>query len=102
MLVSTGYFIGGFYRPAGWEALTWVLFVLLLGFFSLYGFLLHLFEASYALESFRLVLRALLPLWVFPPFRFFIPLLPFLLFFCYIAINHFFGTVVGSPHRRRN
>jgi hypothetical protein len=35
--------------------------------------------------------------WVFPPFRFLIPILPFLLFFCYLGISHFFGTVVGSP-----
>jgi hypothetical protein len=97
MLVSTGYFIGGFTRPANWEALFWILLVLLLGFFSLYGFLLHLLRRITPLNLFVLCYAALLLVWVFPPFRFLVPLLPFLLFFCYIAVDHFFGTVVGSP-----
>ena len=90
MLASSGYLMG--MRPLGWE----LVLSLLLAFFTVYGLLLYLSNGITPLNLFVLSYAALILLWVFPPPRFLVPLLPFLLFFCYMAISHFLGTVVGS------
>src|ERR1017187_2828904 len=69
---------------------------LFVAFLTVYGLLLYLSNGITPLNLFVLSYAALILLWVFPPPRFLVPLLPFLLFFCYMAISHFFGTVVGS------
>lgn len=91
ILASPGYLIGA--RPFGVGLVLWML----LGFFTVYGFLLDLSKGTTPLNLFLLFYAALLLLWLFPPFRFLVPLFPFLLFFCYAGINHFVGTVIGSP-----
>ena len=100
MLASPGFLMTGI-RPLGWGAVLWLLLVLSLAFFTVYGLFLCLSQGVTPLNLFVVSYAALILLWVFPPLRFMIPLLPFLLFFCYLAIRHFFGTVVGSPSGAR-
>ena len=90
MLVSPGYFVAGFARPAGWEAVPWILLVLLLGFFSLYGFLLYVSWGITPLNLFVLCYAALLLVWVFPPFRFFNSSFPIYTFFLLYRYSSFF------------
>jgi hypothetical protein len=88
MLLSPGFLMG--LRLSGWELAP----ALLLAFFTAYGLLLYLANGITPLNVFIISYAALIALWVFPPDRFMIPLLPFLLFFCCMALGHFFGTVV--------
>ncbi len=90
MLLSPGYLMG--MRLSGWESVP----VLLLAGFTVYGLLLYQSNGITPLNLFVLCYAALILLWVFPPPRFLIPLLPFLLFFCYMAMSHFCGTVFKS------
>src|SRR5580704_1562478 len=96
MLGSPGFLMAGMH-PLGWGAVLWLLLVLSLAFFTVYGLFLCLSKGITPLNLFVLFYAALILLWVFPPVRFMIPLLPLLLYFCYLAIRHFFGTVIGSP-----
>jgi hypothetical protein len=95
MLASPGKLMG--LHALGWE----MVLSLLLAFFTVYGLLLSLSNGITPLNLFVLSYAVLILLWVLPPIRFLIPLLPFLLFFCYLPISHFFGTVVGSPSGAR-
>jgi hypothetical protein len=88
ILLSPGILMG--LRLSGWELAP----ALLMAFFTVYGLLLYQASGITPLNLFVMCYAALIALWVFPPLRFMIPLLPFLLFFCCMALGHFFGTVV--------
>lgn len=95
ILGSPGFLMG--MRATGWE----LIISLALAFLTLYGFLLYFSKGITPVSLFVLSYMAAILLWIFPSIRYLIPLMPYLLFFCYVAIDHFFGTVVGAPSGAR-
>ncbi|MGB9404838.1 MAG: hypothetical protein WCA98_14985 [Candidatus Acidiferrales bacterium] len=78
-----------------------MILILLIGGFVLYGWLLDFRGGLSALNIFLILYAAVIVLWAWPPSRFYIPVLPFLLLYGYMGADRFLrGLLLLRPQSR--